>query len=226
MKFENSQDEIIFDETVLPENKIGIKLSGGADSAIALYMLAKYIMEERGRENVELHVITCQSKEKQFQKHHAKKVMDKVAELTGITYDGWHSIEVSSESDETYIGGQKAFMDKLYEDGIIQVNLNGVTAIPHPDDCPEMNEGLVGQIIDERVRNGVLKPQRLGRAFRPLMNLDKKGVAELYRNLGVEEEIYPITRSCEANRDTSRIEHQCGECWQCRERKWAFGYLQ
>ena len=42
MIIENTQDKIVFD---LPENykNIGIKLSGGADSAIVLYMLCKYI---------------------------------------------------------------------------------------------------------------------------------------------------------------------------------------
>ena len=42
MIIENSQDTIEFN---LPDefDKIGIKLSGGADSAIVLYMLCKYI---------------------------------------------------------------------------------------------------------------------------------------------------------------------------------------
>lgn len=226
MKFENSQDEIIFSKDIFKKRKIGIKVSGGADSAIVLYMLAKYIMEEHGQENAEIHVITCNSVEKMFQVHHAKKVMDKVAELTGITYAGHHTAIVSAESDETYIGGQKEFLDKLYADGIIECNLNGITAIPSPEDCPEMNEGLVGQIIDERVRSGEKKPHISGKSFRPVINLDKRGIAELYRNLGVEKELYPITRSCEGNRDTTRIEHQCGKCWTCRERIWAFGYLE
>jgi len=226
MEYKCSQDTIIFDETTIPYNKIGIKLSGGADSAIVLYMLAKYIMEERGPENIELHVITCNSVEKMFQVHHAKKVMNKVSELTGITYTKHHTAEVSAETDESYIGGQRELMNLLYMTGVIECNLNGVTAIPHPDDCHEMNEGLVGQIIDERVRNGNIKPHMSGKAFRPLINVDKRGVAELYQSLGVEEELYPITRSCEGNRDTNNIEHQCGECWPCRERKWAFGYLE
>ena len=44
MIIDNSQDTIEFN---LPDefDKIGIKLSGGADSAIVLYMLCKYITE-------------------------------------------------------------------------------------------------------------------------------------------------------------------------------------
>ena len=46
MLFENSQDNWEID---LPSNitNIGLKISGGADSAIVCYMLAKYVMEER-----------------------------------------------------------------------------------------------------------------------------------------------------------------------------------
>ena len=42
MIVENSQQDIHFDNE---KTKIGIKISGGADSAIVLYMLSKYIVE-------------------------------------------------------------------------------------------------------------------------------------------------------------------------------------
>ena len=55
MKFKNSQDDW---EINLPSHvtDIGLKISGGADSAIVAYMLAKYVSEERP--DINIHPVT------------------------------------------------------------------------------------------------------------------------------------------------------------------------
>jgi 7-cyano-7-deazaguanine synthase in queuosine biosynthesis len=45
----------------------------------------------------------------------------------------------------------------------------------------------------------------------------------LYRELAVEQELFPFTRSCETDAHTTG---HCGHCWWCKERLWAFGYLE
>jgi len=54
-----------------------------------------------------------------------------------------------------------------------------------------------------------------------LINVDKKGVHEHYVRLGVLEELFPLTRSCEIH--TTDFSEHCGECWFCKERLWGFG---
>ena len=66
--------------------------------------------------------------------------------------------------------------------------------------------------------------QKKDNTFRPLINVDKKGVAEHYSRLGVLEDLFPLTRSCEED-NVYTFEEHCGDCWFCRERKWGFGRL-
>ena len=43
MIIKNSQQDIVIDTT---KKRIGVKISGGADSAIVMYMVSKYVAEE------------------------------------------------------------------------------------------------------------------------------------------------------------------------------------
>ena len=61
-----------------------------------------------------------------------------------------------------------------------------------------------------------------GRVYSPFSNIDKKGIAALYKTLGIED-LYSVTRSCE---HLDYIGKQCGQCWWCKERIWAFGKLE
>ena len=83
MLFENSQDnwEINLDPSI---KNIGLKISGGADSAIVCYMLAKYVAEERP--DITIHPVTAIAQTKPFQQIFADKVLRKVEHLTGITF--------------------------------------------------------------------------------------------------------------------------------------------
>ena len=60
----------------------------------------------------------------------------------------------------------------------------------------------------------------------PFNNKDKKFIAELYKNLGVLDSLFPLTRSCENNQhylpDPNNEKH-CEKCWWCLERYWGFG---
>ena len=63
---------------------------------------------------------------------------------------------------------------------------------------------------------------RDGRIYMPFANIDKKGIAKLYKDLEVED-LYSVTRSCES---LTLIGGHCGQCWWCKERIWAFGKLE
>ena len=65
------------------------------------------------------------------------------------------------------------------------------------------------------------------------MQVDKRMIAHLYKHFNVLEELLPHTRSCEWHEGFENNgvivpnpkDGHCGECWWCRERKWAFGKL-
>jgi hypothetical protein len=58
-------------------------------------------------------------------------------------------------------------------------------------------------------------------AYTPFVNINKREIAKLYKNLEIED-LYPVTRSCESLTLTTG---HCGKCWWCKERIWGFGYL-
>lgn len=221
MIFTTSQGIIEFNDLNIPLHvtKVGIKLSGGADSAIVCYMLAKYIKE--CRPDIVLHPITAVSSTKPYNAIFAKKIVAKIQSLLDFEF-GQHWIEpIQSNNSQEYITGQEKFLEKLYRSQVIQIHFSGITANPDPLDAPELFDGTIKGPVDDRSKGKHKKPHYGGTWVRPLVNVDKKAVFELYQNLGVLDELFPETRSCEAK--THDFSCHCKQCWFCKERYWAFG---
>ena len=214
MLFENSQDNWEID---LPSSitNIGLKISGGADSAIVCFMLAKYIMEERP--DITLHPVTGIADNKLYQQKYAASVLRKVEELTGIVF-GKHQYKDVTAS--RYILDQEDFLKSLYEQELFSLHFAGITANPSEDDAPQLYTSIKAMPTDDRSKQLIKKDNyRL-----PLINIDKRGVAEHYTRLGVMDTLFPVTRSCEARVTDSEynIDKHCEVCWFCKERYWGF----
>jgi disulfide oxidoreductase YuzD len=204
MLFENSQDNWEID---LPSNitNIGLKISGGADSAIVCYMLAKYVMEERP--DITIHPVTGIADNKLYQQKYADSVLRKVEELTGIVFGKHQYKDVTATR---YILDQEDFLKSLYEQELFNLHFAGITANPSEDDAPQLYTSINAMPTDDRSKQLIKKDNyRL-----PLINIDKRGVAEHYTRLGVMDTLFPVTRSCEARVTDSEF---------CAERHWGFG---
>ena len=72
--------------------------------------------------------------------------------------------------------------------------------------------------------------------FRPFRNWNKKEVADMVRELGLDKTLFPVTESCETEIHMYPVyakEHNrtyrnpgkepCKICWPCREKYWAYG---
>jgi tRNA(Ile)-lysidine synthase TilS/MesJ len=223
MIFKNSQDIIEFNDITIPTHtkKIGIKLSGGADSSMVCYMLVKYLKETRP--DVTIYPITAVVLAKPYQKIFAKQIVNKISELLDYKNFGEHFVAYTKtrESHEC-LEVQKTLLNWLYDTNRIDMHLNGISAVPNIEDAPELCKEIeeTGP-TDNRFKETIKKNQRNGIAFSPFINTDKKGIAEYYTNLGVLEELFPLTRSCEEK--TTDFTQHCGNCWWCKERYWAFG---
>jgi|TARA_B110000261_G_scaffold38165_1_gene44507 disulfide oxidoreductase YuzD len=214
MLFENSQDNWEID---LPSNitNIGLKISGGADSAIVCYMLAKYVMEERP--DITIHPVTGIADNKLYQQKYADSVLRKVEELTGIVFGKHQYKDVTATR---YILDQEDFLKSLYEQELFNLHFAGITANPSEDDAPQLYTSINAMPTDDRSKQLIKKDNyRL-----PLINIDKRGVAEHYTRLGVMDTLFPVTRSCEARVTDSEynIDKHCEVCWFCKERYWGF----
>ena len=216
MLFKNSQDDykMSIDSSI---TRIGLKISGGADSALVAYMLAKYAEAERP--DLKIYPITGVSEKKPFQAIFSKQVITKIESLVNYTFDT--HITGSVRSDTNYAKDQDTLVSNAYKSYGLQAHYAGITANPSAEQAPELVDPseFNSEWYNDRQRDKEKKLYTTGPSTRPLINTDKKGVYEHYVTLGILEEIFPLTRSCEIK--TTDFTHHCGECWFCKERYWA-----
>ena len=221
MFFEISQGTIEID--ILDQyTKIGIKASGGLDSTILSYMLALYKRDERP--DIDLIPITLIESTKPFQFMYSSMSLQKISELTGIKF-GTHYFNMVHT--HLICEGQDDLVLSLYDNEIIEGHFYGVTLNPPADAFPDQT----GVDHDrDRLPDGKKYPTVMDdNNWQPLANIDKKGVCELYKSLGVFDELVPLTHSCEMihgeylmQLDVSKHCWQ-DDCWWCQERLWGFG---
>jgi 7-cyano-7-deazaguanine synthase in queuosine biosynthesis len=192
----------------LPNDKrVGIALSGGADSSIIAYILMANLKQQ-------LNFYTFASKEKKYATVHVtNKVIEKCIELTGNT-NVTHHIKYG-ETQERDI-----FLSFLKENLKNNVDLiyTGTTNSPLIDDLESFNSKLKEDIALRRDPS-IRKPVFSNGIYSPFINQNKAFIKELYEKHGLLDTLFPITRSCES---TDLVSGHCEKCWWCEERIWAF----
>ena len=223
MIFKNSQQDfnIELDDSI---KNVSLKISGGADSAIVGYMLSKYVSEHRP--DIKIYPITVIHPNKPWQEIYSKRVLDFLKKEFGDIF-GKHYVASATEASD-YITSQERLWKKAHEENSFNAAFAGITANP-PSDVQKHFRDFKNKVAngptDQRDRTATKKPQYNKRSYVPLINVDKKGVAEFYDTLGVRDTLYPITRSCEAYDvwPVYDINKHCDGCWFCKERFWGFG---
>lgn len=223
MIFEISQDTIEID---IPTQytKIGIKASGGLDSTILSYMLALYKRDERP--DIDIIPITLIESTKPFQFMYSSMSLQKISELTGITF-GTHYFNMVHT--HLICEGQDELVLSLYDDNIIEGHFYGVTLNPPTDAFPDQT----GVDHDrDKLPNDEKYPVVIDNTnWQPFANIDKKGICQLYESLGMLDTLFPLTHSCEMIHGEYLMQldlsKHCGDdaCWWCQERIWGFGRL-
>ena len=227
MFIKNSQQDIDFNIPTTLFN-VGIKISGGADSGMLCYILAKYKAEERPEINI--HPLTVVNIIKPYQIKVSKRVIEFCEKEFNIKFAEHQTCEPAMEGPDLLVAQDKLVED-TYKAKIIDCHTVGVTANPYKDESTLHLFNDVGFIRDPgRDRDGILKPtvfikdNNPMKSFRPFANIDKKGIFELYQHFGLMDTLFPLTKSCEGYTASWDAPH-CGECWWCMERQWGFGRL-
>jgi len=207
----------------IPEHvsTVGLKISGGADSAIVGYILSKYIINERPK--IKVVPITVDQEGKSFQVSFAIKIIEFYKTIFGDIYLPHQTSFSCFPEDKNYIKTQEILTNNLYKKNIIQFHFAGITLNP-PIGAISREIYEQGWIDPpDRIRTGIIKNIYQDSRCLPLINFDKKDVAELYRYFDVTDTLFSLTRSCE--KYTDDFSKHCGNCWFCAERKWGFGTL-
>ena len=214
-------------------NVIGIWMSGGADSSLLCYLLAKKIKEEKLPYKIQ--PLTVQKRPNILE---SIPVKDKIIELLEADYIFKNHIVYTAPTEgwetEKYLSMFSAKNRENIKNNLFQVLLSGITTNPPIEVQEKFHWGILKDVeskrglsvIKETVRYFVESDSEKDYEFleiKPFFNIDKKKIAEMYNELGILETLFPLTRSCE---DRTYLKGHCGKCWWCEERLWAFGKLE
>ena len=210
MIIEHSQDRVIID---IPKKfkRIGLKLSGGADSAILCYLLFKYMAEERNE--CILLPITANQELHSYNYELSEMIVEFCKKQFPSVNVGQH-FKCQQRVEETdIITHQKIFLRTLRENNLMDCHFIGLTTNPVEGFKDNTPSDITRMMNRERIS---------GTSFRPLTNIDKKGIYELYKKFNLIDSLFLITRSCDDKSAKTHLSH-CGNCFPCRERRWGFG---
>jgi len=199
---------------------VGIKLSGGVDSSIIAYLLGLYKKNVR---DINIAPITAVNAAKPWQDFFAKRVVEFIEKDLGIKFAD-HIIPAERADPNAYTEFQEKMMRDLYASKTIDCHFNGINLNPSIDLDPTRKFTYAR----ERDQDGSIKQtvNKKGNIFSPLANIDKRGIAEIYHQYGLMDNLFPLTRSCE-NKFKAYTDPHCGDgCWWCLERSWGFGRIE
>ena len=209
------------------KKKLGMKLSGGADSAIVYYKLCKEFSD------ADIYILTLGTDEKPYYPMLAKRVVEKVYELTGVR-PVKHITNFIEHSDEGYVVGQEEMADILRNKYKVEDIYSGISSNPPIEDMLEyfehnhnLNLEEVKFHIEKRDKERDLLPESSARKGAPFTLLSKRDVAMVYNEEKVLDELYPNTCSCESpsGEDEDGYPIHCGTCFFCLERWYGFGRI-
>jgi 7-cyano-7-deazaguanine synthase in queuosine biosynthesis len=214
---------------------IGVWLSGGADSALLCYLLAKKILQE----NLSLQIQPITVDYKRPFRFIAGDVVAEIKKLLPANDIFKEHLVYNPPSDTVW--SQTELTDKFHQlnekhvrENKFQILYSGITTNPPVNVQEKFNWGILPDVEVKRgsnvpkvkVRHIVRQEDDIVYEFyeiKPFFDLTKQDIADLYLSSGIENTLFPITRSCE---DLTSTEGHCGKCWWCEERLWAFGRLK
>lgn len=195
---ENDKREI---EISLPtdKKKIGVMLSGGADSAILLYLLA--LERKLGESDHELIPFTVARPDGAW--NYVKPIADKVKSMLGVEFAD--PIQVGDSTLHHSMQGRSGELEARAKYGVEHCFYGSQQhpPVPMPGDYPARPDqiDLPGTTI-------------------PFALIDKRHTLGLYEVFQAWP-LIELTHSC-----TVQTVGRCGECYNCKERKWALAELQ
>ncbi len=187
--------------------KIGMQMSGGADSSLAAYMYAYTIKKHKLPIKLKRMTFGFGNKPDYFAT--SRLIQYTITDL--LEFDPWdepYEFFYNHKSEHSVLPHIK----ELYETASVNYFVNGKTRNPPTD---EVGDSTNSRIVE---RDFPSKNQ-YDEILEPFYNITKDKVIEQYIDLGLYESLFLKTQSCDAN--SSATLFPCGVCWWCKERAWA-----
>ena len=207
--------------------KIGIAVSGGADSALLLYLTAKYI------KNAEIipwsgHEIENKHRgDRPFTIYDAKNVVHVVRNKLPDANISEHYIWTYDRQGQN----KKIYMidevKRCLENGTIDLYVSGKTANPPKEVLHKIINKLPAARRTTHIdasRNHYQTERPSDTYYAPFTNINKQVISKLYQKYDCMKDLFPVTQSCVGYaEETNWFTEPCKQCFWCHERKWAFG---
>lgn len=202
--------------------KIGVSMSGGADSSMLCYLLAKQIKKQNL--DIIIHPISARFSVRPWSHDRAKNVVDFIiSNLDCPEIFGQHYFfNVSDEECQSDYEKEKHFshiIGFLLQNNMIDHLFSGKTKNP--------SQKVMDTFIDKNPQKDRNNPTKKNIYKAPVETVpwamvDKRLIMSQYQKYDLINTLLPITRSCEGdNLITKNFTKECGKCWWCEERKWA-----
>lgn len=215
--YQNHEDKI---ELYIPEKykKLGISISGGADSALMTYLLFDHISKNNLPHEIYFVSGVIKSKGKW------KKLF--IEEIVEFMRDRYPTVIVKKH-DIVFVDELQEMFDvekDMLKNGVVDIFLNATTKNPPYEDLVK-HDMLDGRLLDrdEKYREN-WRNELGGTVYKPFINVNKKFISQCYKDLGLLDDLFNMTISCEKRLGENNFdETPCKKCWWCKEKKWAFG---
>lgn len=238
MKYENEYGSISFWELDEIQNipdvkKVAVTLSGGADSALVMFMLCEQIKHY----NLDISVLpfTGVDKLRPTNEWNAREIALWFKEkYPMVNFLDHYTFKYDHEPGNTNMKRMAHAIHEwnLYKNQDIKIFLCGKSANPPVDEAEKYNlhtgreeerDTSIGDI--HKIITRVYYNNEYNRwIYRPLAFQHKKFIAEVYKDYNLIDELFPITASCIAySENTNYFSAPCKKCWWCKEKHWAFG---
>lgn len=206
-------------------NTLGIWLSGGADSSLLCYLLAKYIKEN----NLDYKIQPVAILKRQGDTAHLD-VLNFIKQNLNCNELFLDIIVYNPKDKQEYDESFSNVRNKHIIDGRYNYIYSGINQSPDIQEytkgwniAPEIQNIRGSRINKLKILCGVIELNGVDYEFgdiRPFTMMDKKEIANIYKQYNLLDSLFPLTNSC--NGDSPANTH-CEKCWNCRERFWAFG---
>lgn len=185
--------------------KVAMFLSGGADSALILYLLSKLDVVVYPIHGYEVTMPELDSVS------HAQNVLDYVRNKNPnhkIEDLFIYPMQQGEKSKYYYMKPARRYFEQYH--GVAHWVFGTSRGMPGEERPTDHEQSYVGDDL-------VKMPEVWGDILVPWQNVDKKFIAAQYEKLGLKE-LSELTNSCIIS-----TKQPCKTCWWCKERYWAFG---
>ena len=220
MLYKNNYGEVDFwsHSSFKAMKNIGVNLSGGTDSAMLLYLLAKE------QKDITIYPLTLVDIERPTNIWNAREVLLYIRDkFPDVDIKDIVSEEFSKAENPEKRYWHIKFTDRMRKEIPLDILCHGRTSNPPYEEAKKNNLLDKREIVRDHDNHEAILKGNSQLTYSPFVNVDKRFLKELYEELDIME-LFNLTASCiSKSSETDHFTKACRTCWWCREKLWSFG---